>query len=890
MNKTILSFLFLCLHTMAYAAEALDLSGQWRFRLDSLDIGEGEEWFNQKLDDCIQLPGTTDEARKGTPNSLRPELKKPQLLRLTRRYSYIGKAWYQRDFTINEAMAHKPLLLMLERVMWSSRIWIDGKAVEGRPESLVAPHRFSIPALKQGQHTITICIDNSKQYDISFNDLAHAYTNDTQVMWNGVLGKMLLTATSRQHINRVDVYPNVEEHNAKVIVDSKSKKLTFAIDGKEVKPVRLNDSTYVVDMGDNMQTWSEFTPRLYTLKVTSNTDSKTVTFGMRQLDNSNRHISINSRPVWLRGTLDCCIFPLTGTPPMNEEGWEKEFTTARRWGLNHIRFHSWCPPEAAFKVADRMGLYLQVELPLWSLKVNQDSLSPKFLFNEYEQIVSNYGNHPSLCLISCGNELQPDFDFLNTMARYMKQRDPRHLYTTSTFTFEKGHGSHQEPEDQFFVTQWTDNGWVRGQGVFDNEPPSFDKDFTHAASCLSVPLITHEVGQYAVYPNLREIVKYTGTLDPLNFKAISDDLGRKGLLDRADDYMLASGKLAAILYKEEFERALKTKGNSGIQLLGLQDFSGQGTALIGLVDAFWDSKGIVEDSWFRQFSSPVVPLARFEKASYRTDETFKAEVEIANYGDKDIVKQIIEWKLITENGLTIAKGQWTNPILTQGTNTYVGEVTASLSQVDLATRATLEVKIEGSTWRNTWNIWIFPKISTMPKDGIVVTADIDIAAEELAKGSKVLLSPKPENVNGIEGKFVPVFWSPVHFPDQAGTMGLLCHTDHPALALFPSEINSDWQWWTLAKRQKVMNIDSLPGITPIVESVDNFTRNRRLCSVAETCVGNGKLLISTMDLLSESSDPATSQLLFSLLSYMQSPSFAPKGQTESISFLKATSK
>lgn len=887
MKKTIVILFGLCLFAVVQAAEPLDLSGQWRFQLDSLGVGDDEAWFTRRLADCIHLPGTTDDARKGTPNKLTPELKKPQLLRLTRRYSYIGKAWYQRDFTIDANMAGKPLQLMLERVMWCSRVWIDGKAVEGRQESLVAPHRFSIPALKPGSHTITLCIDNSKQYDISVNDLAHAYTNDTQVMWNGVLGKMQLTPSVRQSIDRVDVYPDVAAHSAKVVVATKAKGLTFAIDGTAVKPQRLNDSTYVVDMGADVQLWSEFSPRLYTLKVASKTDEKSVVFGMRHLDNTNRHLSVNGRRIWLRGTLDCCIFPLTGTPPMTEEGWEKEFTTARRWGLNHLRFHSWCPPEAAFRVADRMGFYLQVELPLWSLKVNQDSSQPKFLYSEYEQIVANYGNHPSLCFISCGNELQPDFDFLNAMVKYMKQRDTRHLYTTTTFTFEKGHGAHQEPEDQYFVTQWTDNGWVRGQGVFDNEPPCFDKDFTEAASCLSVPLVTHEVGQYAVYPNLREIAKYTGTLDPLNFKAVSDDLGRKGLLGRADDYMQASGRLAAILYKEEFERALKTIGNSGIQLLGLQDFSGQGTALIGLVDAFWDSKGLVDESWFRQFSSPVVPLARFAKANYRADEAFGAKVEVANYSADDIVGHDITWTLVADDGRTIAHGQWQSPHLVQGANTFVGQLKADLSAVTAATRATLEVKVEGTSWRNSWHIWIYPALPQMPSEGIVVTADIDEASAALARGSKVLLSPKPEKVNGIEGKFVQVFWSPVHFPDQAGTMGLLCRPDHPALASFPTAMHSDWQWWTLAKRQKVMVIDSLPGLTPIVESVDNFTRNRRLCSVAETCVGGGKLLVSTIDLLSESSDPAVHQLLYSLLNYMQSPSFAPVGQTESLSFLKA---
>lgn len=868
-----------CLCAPLYAADAINLSGTWTFRLDSLNVGESEGWYAQRLTETIQLPGTTDNARKGNPNTLQPALTKPQLLRLTRRYAYVGKAWYQREFMVSKQQAGKPLHLLLERVMWSSRVWIDGKPIAGKQESLVTPHRFTIPALTPGRHTITLCIDNSKHYEISENNLAHSYTNDTQVMWNGVLGQMLLTPTDDNTIHHVDIFPDVANHCAKLVVNTQAKKLKFQLDGSPVKPRKVNDSTYVIDMDADATLWNEFHPRLYTLQVTSSSDTKTVKFGMRNLDNSNRVLTVNGQRIWLRGTLDCCIFPLTGTPPMTEEGWEKEFTTARNWGLNHLRFHSWCPPDAAFRVADRMGFYLQVELPVWSVKINQDPDSPQFLYREFESIIRNYGNHPSLCFISCGNELQPDFDFLNALVRHMKQRDQRHLYTTTSFTFEAGHGGHQEPEDQFFITQWTDKGWVRGQGVFDQESPCFNKDFTQAASCLSVPLITHEVGQYAVYPNLREIQKYTGTLDPLNFKAIRNDLVQKGLLHRAADYLKASGKLAAILYKEEFERAMKTEGNSGIQLLGLQDFSGQGTALVGLVDAFWDSKGVVGNGWFRQFAAPVVPLTRFEKANYRTDEPFKASVEVANFGAHDIMDLDVTWRLATQGGRTVGEGRFTRTQLKQGMNTQVGDFTVNLSTVTKATKATLTVRVEGTPWYNSWNIWIFPPINEMPQEGIVVTSDVNEALAELAKGSKVLLSTKPEQVKGLEGKFVPVFWSPVHFPHQAGTMGLLCHPNHPAMAAFPTEINSDWQWWSLTKRQKVMVIDSIPGFTPIVESVDNFTNNRRLASVVETRVGQGQLLLSTMDLFSESSDPAVAQLLFSFLQYMQSDKFRPQGNT-----------
>lgn len=610
-------------------------------------------------------------------------------------------------------------------------------------------------------------------------------------------------------------------------------------------------------------------PHLYTLNIEERGErrgergqQRTVTFGMRKFSAEGNRLLINGRPTFLRGTLECCVFPLTGTPPTDERGWMKVFTTAREYGLNHLRFHSWCPPEAAFRVADKMGFYCQVELPNWSLTVNSDSATARFLYQEADNILRHYGNHPSLCIVSCGNELQPDFGFLNGLTRHMKEQDPRHLYTTSTFTFEKGHGKHQEPEDQLFITQWTDHGWVRGQGVFDERVPDFKSDYREAARDITVPLVSHEIGQYSVYPNIREIDKYTGVLDPLNFKAIRNDLTQKGLLHKADDYLKASGRLAAILYKEEIERAMKTPQQSGFQLLDLHDFPGQGTALVGLLDAFWDSKGLIEPQRFREFCAPVVPLARFDKAVWRANETFKAHIDIANYGAETYGADQLRWALTDGDGQVYAEGTG-------------DEVNVVLDRTERARRMELVASIADSPWRNRWSIWVYPEVMMPTAKDLVVTPSLDEALKALKKGKTVLLSPKTANVKGLEGKFLPVFWSPVHFPKQAGTMGLLCNPKHPALADFPTEMNSDWQWWNLVKRSRVMVIDSIPAVTPIVESVDNFVNNRRLAQIFEAKVGKGRLIMSSIDLLTDGELPEIRQMRYSLTNYMLGKDFQP---------------
>ena len=846
--KKFITLALLALPLFVFAQQRLDLSGEWKVSL------------NNRGNQTIMLPNTLDGAGIGEPNTLSPALTKPQLSRLTRKHSFIGEAKYQREITITKEMAGKPLELLLERVMWRSRLLIDGQDAGQIQESLVSPHVFHIKGLTEGKHTLTLFIDNRKLHEISVDNLAHSYTNDTQIMWNGVLGRMELNVAPV--ITDVQIYPDIEKQQVSIKVRGSAADYGFTLDGCSVVPTKVGDGEYVLPIS-NMKLWDEFTPNLYTLTATTlPSSSLSVSFGMRSFKAKGNRLLINGNPTFLRGTLECCIFPLTGTPPTDERGWMKVFTTAREYGLNHLRFHSWCPPEAAFRVADKMGFYCQVELPNWSLKVNQDSATAKFLYQEFDNIIRNYGNHPSLCIISCGNELQPDFKFLNELTLYMKTQDPRHLYVTSTFTFEKGHGVKQEPEDDIFITQWTDNGWVRGQGVFDERVPDFKSDYREAAKNITVPLVSHEIGQYSVYPNIREIEKYSGVLDPLNFKAIRNDLQKKGLLHKADDYLKASGKLAVILYKEEMERAMRTPQQSGFQLLDLHDFPGQGTALVGLLDAFWDSKGLVEPQRFREACAPVVPLALFDKAVWKADETFTARVDIANYSLESMEGKTICWQLADEMG----------DIYTEGTGR---DISIQLNRLEEAKRFELIVSIQDTPWRNRWNIWVYPEV-VLPQDKqILVTTNIDEALKALNKGKKVLLSPKKETVKGLEGKFLPVFWSPVHFPKQAGTMGLLCDPRHPALAHFPTDMHSDWQWWNLVKRSRVMVLDSIAPVSPIVESVDNFVNNRRLAQVFEAKVGKGSLIFSSIDLLTDSNLPEIRQMQYSLLRYMQSTEFHP---------------
>lgn len=919
----ILLFTFLLWQpSTAQTTNQIDLSGNWQVKLDSTDLGTSETWANTNLEGTtISLPGTLDDASIGKPNTLEPALNNYVLSNLARKHQYIGKAWYQKEVEIPAAWKKKAIKLVLERVIWESTAFVDGKKIASK-ESLVGSHDYDLTdALSPGKHLLTVLIDNGNKYpfinvtgdrypDPENQDMAHGYTNHTQIKWNGIIGVILLEASDRNAPQNLVVHPDYANNALNLVFEQQkpSKKgLTLeildasdeVILSQEIKKPLVEGSSinFSITTPKELQVWDEFHPNVYTAKITTANGTVTSEFGLRKLESKDGVLKLNDQRIFLRGNLECVIFPLTGHPPMEKSEWADLFEQAKNFGLNHLRFHSWCPPSAAFEAADEAGFYLQAELPHWSLKVGEDKPTTEFLKKEADKMIRDYGHHPSFVFMAMGNELQGDIGLLNDMVAELKKKDDGRLYATTAFSFQKPTGTRPEPEDEFFIAQWTDKGWIRGQGVFNDKAPAFDTDYSANSEHIQLPLISHEIGQYSVYPDLSEIPKYTGVLEPLNFIAVKNDLEEKGMLELAPDFTQASGKLAAMLYKEEIERALKTPSFDGFQLLQLQDFPGQGTALVGLLNAFWESKGAISAEDFRKFNSPLVPLLRFEKAVYEDGETFSGTIEVANFLE-DKKGQTLEWSIADENGNTLAEDSIENIDLSIGNNLDLGNIDFPID-IEKAQQWNISVNLKDTEFQNGWPIWVYPKAEVSQPEvakpeaselkDILITTSFEEALNALEKGKKVFLNPDTLQLKGIKGRFVPVFWSPVHFPDQPGTMGLLVNNEHKALADFPTKTHTEWQWWDLCIRSKSVIIDSLP-VKPIVRVIDNFVTNHQLATVFEAKVGEGKLLFSSMDLKTDlSKRPAARQLRKSLVDYMASEAFDPKTEirTESLLTLKA---
>lgn len=767
MKNTLIAWLF-CLPFASCTSPVtqMDLSGQWTVCLDSTDVGMDASFGGKLFDTSITLPGTTDEAHLGTKCTLKPALEKPQLLHLTRAYSYVGPAWYSREIQVPSDWKEKDCILHLERVLWNTQVWIDGQKVKGHEESLTTPHEYDLtPYIQPGKkQVLTVRVDNRKRYDMSVNDLAHAYTDATQVKWNGIVGDMYIKAVEKTRVESLQLYPDAASRTVKAVVsiyNSSSQtvpvNLSLQVKGKDdsksyasveaqaeaVKGYSTVELT--CQLGDNAPLWDEFNPYLYDASVElvsgKSTSLTTETFGLRDIRHEGNKLVLNEKPIFLRGTLECCIFPLTGTPPTDEASWEKLYASAREYGMNHLRFHSWCPPEAAFNVADEMGMYLEIECSSWanqSTTIGDGGDLDCFIWEESERIVREFGNHPSFCMMMYGNEPagKGSNAYLTNFVTTWKERDARRLYCS-------GAGWPNLPVNDFLSdSNPRIQAWGQGvKSIINAQAPRTDYDWSEYIGRFQQPMVSHEIGQWCVYPNFKEMAKYDGVMRPRNFEIFQETLVENGMAHLADSFLLASGKLQALCYKADIEAALRTKDFGGFQLLCLSDFPGQGTALVGVLDAFWEEKGYIRPEEYRRFCNSTVPLLRLPKLIYTNQETVKGSLEVAHFGAAPLEVTSTAWTLKTKEGKTIASGTLAHQPVGIGNCIPLGQLEIPLDKVDVPSCLTLEATL--GDYANSWHIWVYPAAVQKVADEaqLLMTDRMDAKAlQRLQEGGNVLLS------------------------------------------------------------------------------------------------------------------------------------------------------
>ena len=932
MKRLLLCLLIVCQAVAVVAQRSVDLSGEWRVRLDPEFVGESQGWGLSDLDGRIELPaslterGLGDEVTAETRWTLsiydstyyysprmakyrqKDNVKFPFFLTPLRHYE--GAAWYGREVEVPSDWGDKRIRISFERPHGVTDLWVNGRKV-GSQNSLSVPHVYDITEFVTvgAKSKIRLRMDNSSpmRSGINVGCDSHSVSDQTQGNWNGVVGRIEMSATPKSlTIKSVDVYPDIDARKAvvKVALDSdlvgekalvklRAKAFntgkhhqtevtrTFVLD-------RQNEFSLSLDMGADMLLWSEFSPALYNLEVEIELQDKpeqsqtyTTTFGMRKFEVRGKMFYINNRPIVLRGTVENCDFPLTGYAPMDVESWKRVFERCKEFGLNHMRYHSYCPPKAAFEAADLVGFYLQPECASWTnhgTSLGRGRAIDQYMMTESELIVAEYGNHASFCMFAAGNEPSGNWvPWATNFVEHWQAKDPtRRVYTG----FSVGNSWTWQPRSQFHV-----KAGARGL-AWDKERPHTLDTYSERIDTVSAPYVTHELGQWCAYPNFEEIPKYTGVKRAYNFEIFRDLLAENGMEGQGRDFVMASGALQNLCYKYETERAMRTPNYAGYQLLAINDYSGQGTAMVGLLDVFFDPKPYTEYMEeglpkLRQTFNETVLLSRLPRFVWRGGETVRAELEVAHFGENKMSGAELNYKLASDSKL-YAHGSISGLDVDFGACQEIGAVEFDLPNVTNPVKVTLSVNLNGRhDISNSWDMWIYPKEQSWSEEGVYVTDTLDSKALKVLKnGGRVLVeaSGKVSYGKDIVQRFTPIFWNTSWFKMRPPhTMGILTDSDHKLFKNFPTENHSNLQWWELLNGAQVMQFTEFDkDFRPLVQSIDTWHVARKIGVLFEAQVGRGQLLMTTLDISSDLDErPVAQALRKSIFDYMLSPDFAP---------------
>ncbi len=877
--------------------DILNLSGKWHCTSENGDV-----------DRDVTLPGSSCENGIGREAKYYDEYCREALRAPVERFEYIGKLYYEREIEVPEEFEGRDLCIFLERVNIASKLWFDDILVGRGVIGLSTPHVYRLtdrvngkgkPLFTKfaGKHRIRLEIDNSNI--LNMGDMASGYSVDTQGYWNGVIGRMELQARPVDHIDSVQAFPEgsilkvstVTVSDRHVPMETVPARLEYTLTAPSGAVVCAVQSIELFSkkqrnrfelgiaeiISEKANHWNEFNTGLCTLTVKlvpenvgegcgkETADEYTVRFGIRKLYVKDKSFMIDSRPLSLRGTINCAQYPLTGYPPMDEETWEKHFRTLKKYGMNHVRFHAWCPPEAAFEAADRLGIYLGVEMPLWlnrdvtPMELGDDEWHRLYYRDEALRISETYGNHPSFVFFSNGNENLGDYALLDTITEEMKAHDDRRLYTMSS-NFDHPLSASEDYLCAFEIL----HNKARIQFLHDEVAESTTVNYDEMREKVPVPFTSFEVGQYCIYPDVDICEKYTGAMLPVNFDVIRKSMKQHGVYERLSEYIKASGDLAAKLYKEDIEAVLRTKGMGGFQLLSLTDYTGQSTATVGILDVMFESKSVIEPEKWREFCSEVVPLL-WAKRQFASDEHLTGFISLYDSGLSEIKSPVYN---VTLENVTEGKEIFTVEYPATGDKTPID---IPLDMVGRNSLIKVRISVKGDrTYTNSWRIFVYKKDTnirkTIPESRIV--RDCEAYERALKEGGRFLLTPEFfGKEKTVKNSFIPVFWSPVHFPSEA-PVGFIIDNDSAVLNSFPTEKYADYQWKKPIENSYSVRIKDIEKpVKPVVETVPNFSDNEPKSPLFVMKDGNAEFVYFGFDL--SPNDPAGIALVDSVLGYLE---------------------
>ena len=792
-----------------------------------------------------------------------------------------GCFYYRRTFEVSRK---GPAVLRFEGVRNQVHAWINGRFVAFRA-GFSTPFELAIPdrILRDGRNEIVLAVCNNP--NLGYCDYVCGLTTRAVFRSTGGVNGHLELRFPKSDI--ADVY---------VTTAKDLKSFTVHVSGSDVYSYEIADGDRVMAKGeskgdftlgtDGYAFWSPESPKRYDLRLTTAAGTCSRKFGIRRLVADGEKFRLNGRPVYLRGVTEHCYFAKTIHLP-RDLGYYRMITAKRKeLGFNFVRFHTFIPPVEYLEATDELGMLVHIE-------------SPNFVSEpEFAAIIAFARSHPSVVIYCTGNATRIDRlaeTYLEDVAKLVHDGtdalfSPMSAMRGVEYQLVPGKDVivdkpfKHNPERMARLARYCDL-WTSYQlGL-----TSYESLNSESAATLDAwgdlycgkPRTSHEIcidGSYVdlslegMYPPDSPILK-TGL-----FSGIREQLEKKGLLGRADNYFRNSCEWMRRIRKFTFEKLRAADRVVGYDFLG--DINTHWHTFgysVGMMDEFYRLKpGETVENVLRYNSAAVLLCDLGSDFNVTAGEKKSITFSVSNY-EADIPRPELKADLVDESGAVVSGGCAELPDVPNGKVSVLKTIGYRIPESDVPRKYLLKASLTGGgvTCANEWEIYAFPKSgeaasSPLQKGkGLRIVTDISKRDLQTAmeKGERVLL------LGTGPFKSLPMTYRIGMAGRCAGNFATVIKAGHPALEGLPHEGFCGWQFRRLMEGGKAIQLEAGIPFDPVVDVASAVKCVIRQAALFEYRIGKGRLLVCSFNLNGD--DPAAMWLRNGLVEYAKSNAFEP---------------
>lgn len=731
-----------------------------------------------------------------------------------------------------------------------------------------------------------------------------------------------------------------------VIADRRIKKIKFVV--TERKTSRCETFEFTADgetfSGDfkikNPLVWSVETPELYDFKLSVKYEGETEktegSFGFRTIKTEDGKIYLNGKRFYVKGYIrGATAHEHSDNCKLGEkEFYRKNIKTAKEFGFNFVRFHSYIPSDKFFEAADEEGILVHYEFRVPDSAYNnlEEMLVTNTAFADTDKInrlINLYYDHPSLVEYCIGNEIKEGREKVEALGEFIKKTDPSRLYIDTCawginrrrlididvqhmgyyFPF----GKHADMFDS------ADNTLVAGSYDSDEAVKSCANSVIKRTPVYEVPLIAHEVCHYTAlrdFKSLRQKFAKYGTTEPWWIGEELKMIESKGFADEYADMYYASKYFQKECWKTALEAIRRSLILSGFHFLQFADTDVYENSN-GVVDCF-DDRNFVTPEEFRRFNGDAVLLADMKSRNFRSGRTLELPITLSNYSLEEIRFADFVYSLTATDGTILCCGEMKKLYVGRKGNNKICSLSLELPRLDEPKECLLGVALQTedkNVCENNWKIWLYPdeqnanyrEFVNYRSENAAVTDDVKVALDLADGGKNVCLvyrsdwtrhlldknMPSPEYAfRATWNRFKPVIW------DRGTNYGGLCKGSVLRKFGFPTENIYDFNYSEISEDADKIILDDFPvKVNSLITGIDKNVRDRfdaykssfnlpelqyeytlrRFSYLFELKVGKGNLLVCGFNMTGlDKNDPSTAAMAKFILNYISSDKFAPE--------------